>query len=199
MSDNSLPDWVIPPEGGFTADEFFRLPDLPKHTELIDGCLVFMSPQQSWHSRMLNLLVFELARQAPAKFAVERELSLKVTPRQVVVPDVLVVTAEAYKQGSGRTTYLPGEVSLVIEVMSPGSIERDREAKPFQYAKAGIRYFWRVERVEDNSDRGVVYVYELDPTTAAYSSAGIHHDRLKLSDPFAADIDLTNLDQWYRG
>lgn len=35
--------WPVPPEGGWKADDLDRLPDLPPHTELIDGSLVFVS------------------------------------------------------------------------------------------------------------------------------------------------------------
>ncbi len=45
MSD--LPDmpkkrpWYVPPEEGFHAEDLDRIPELPPHTELIDGSLVF--------------------------------------------------------------------------------------------------------------------------------------------------------------
>ncbi|SEC88507.1 hypothetical protein SAMN05216483_2605 [Streptomyces sp. 2131.1] len=31
------PRWAVPPEGGWTADDLDRLPDLPPHTQLIDS------------------------------------------------------------------------------------------------------------------------------------------------------------------
>ncbi|SOR79832.1 hypothetical protein SCNRRL3882_3292 [Streptomyces chartreusis NRRL 3882] len=48
----SKPTWPTPPEGGWTADDLDRLPNLPPHTELIDGSLVFVSPQTLFHSRV---------------------------------------------------------------------------------------------------------------------------------------------------
>jgi len=50
MTAAPLPDWVMPPPEGFTAEDLDRLADLPPHTELIDGSLVFVSPQASFHS-----------------------------------------------------------------------------------------------------------------------------------------------------
>lgn len=38
--------WPVPPPGGYIVDDLFSLPDLPPHTELIDGGLVFACPQQ---------------------------------------------------------------------------------------------------------------------------------------------------------
>lgn len=32
--------WPVPPQDGYTVDDLFTLPDLPPHTELLDGSLV---------------------------------------------------------------------------------------------------------------------------------------------------------------
>ncbi|GAA2164540.1 Uma2 family endonuclease [Actinomadura napierensis] len=186
MEPEALPDWVIPPPGGFTADDFLRMRGLPRHTELIDGSLVFMSPQRRWHSRVINLFWVQLDRQAPEGLRAEREMAVRLAKRQVPEPDVMVVTAEAYDEGPA-TYHLPEGLVLAVEVVSPDSEERDRGTKPAKYAAAGIKHFWRVE---EDEGRAVVYVYELDPGTASYVPTGIHHDRLKLTVPFDIDIDL---------
>lgn len=41
----------------------------------------------------------------------------------------------------------------------------------------------------------MVYVYELDPMTKSYVPMGIFHNRLKLTVPFAIDIDLTSVNR----
>jgi Uma2 family endonuclease len=197
MSDDSLPDWLIPPDGGFTADEFLQLRGLPKHTQLIDGSLVFVSPQQIWHRKVISLLEQELERQAPAEFRADREMALRLAPRQAPEPDVLVVTAEAQDRDGSATYYEPNDVALAVEVVSPDSEERDRETKPLKYAKAGIKHFWRVEK--DGGGRVVVYVYELDPVTRVYAISGIQRERLMLGVPFGIDIDLTPVDKWFNG
>jgi len=40
----------------------------------------------------------------------------------------------------------PGDVLLVVEIVSKGSERLDRETKPAEYARAGITHFWRIER-----------------------------------------------------
>ncbi|MBO2461906.1 Uma2 family endonuclease [Actinomadura violacea] len=187
MEPEALPDWVIPPPGGFTADHFLRMRGLPRHTELIDGSLVFVSPQRKWHSRVINLLWDELDRQAPNDLRVDREMAVKLAKRQVPEPDVLLVTAEAYDREEPATYYLPEDLVLAVEAVSPDSEERDRGTKPAKYAAAGIKHFWRVE---EDQGRTVVYVYELDPGSASYVPTGIYHDRLKVTVPFDMDIDL---------
>ncbi|MFE2291079.1 hypothetical protein [Streptomyces sp. NPDC059452] len=39
-TEGPAPRWAVPPEGGWTADDLDTLPNLPRHTELIDGSLV---------------------------------------------------------------------------------------------------------------------------------------------------------------
>jgi hypothetical protein len=64
---------------------------------------------------------------------------------------------------------------------------RDKERKPQIYAKAAIRYLWRIESEEG---KAVLYAYELDAASGAYGVTGIFHDRLTLSVPFPVDLDL---------
>ncbi|MGI5487331.1 Uma2 family endonuclease [Microtetraspora malaysiensis] len=193
MSDSSeLPGWVFPPLEGYTAIDLDHIPDLPAHTELIDGSLVFVSPQSSFHSRAVSLLENALRGVAPRELRVRREMSLVLDPRQRPEPDVTVIRAEAEQQDE-QTAYQAADAVLVVEVVSPESEVRDRKRKPVLYAEAGIPHFWRVE---NQKGRPAVYVYEIDPATSAYFLTGIHHDRLKVSLPFEIDIDLTEIDRF---
>jgi Uma2 family endonuclease len=184
--------WPRPPVGGYTSDDLDRLPNLPPHTELIDGSLVFVSPQTRFHSRAMLLLQNMLLSQAPGHLDVDREMSIELDSRNRPEPDVLVIAGEAVT-GPGQTKYLAGDVLLAVEVVSKDSVERDREVKPRKYAAAGIANFWRVE--EDGKGLPIVYVYELDPATSLYSLTGIHHNRLKVQVPYDIDIDLTAIDR----
>ncbi len=60
------------------------------------------------------------------------------------MPDVVVVLASAV----GRTKNLvaPADVALVVEVISPGSRDRDLGVKRKEYAAAGIPDYWIVDR-----------------------------------------------------
>jgi Uma2 family endonuclease len=182
----SLPEWLYPgPADGWTADDLDALPpEAPRRVELIDGALIIMSPQTSFHMLMINSL---LARIQPAEgLYVTREMDLKISTRQRPVPDIMIVTTSPFDD-LDRTCFTPDEVRLVVEVVSPESEDRDRETKPAKYAKAGIRFLWRVER-EGGSP--VAYTYELDPASGAYVATGVHRGRLKTDIGFPVDIDL---------
>ncbi|GAU68644.1 FHA domain-containing protein [Streptomyces sp. NBRC 110611] len=106
-------------------------------------------------------------------------------------PDVSVIRADAVT-GPDPTSFQAKDVLLAVEVVSPESESRDRTAKPWKFAAAGIPNFWRVEM--DRADkRPVVHVYELDPVTRAYVHAGMHRDQIKVAKPY--DIDLTAIDE----
>lgn len=190
----TAPDnWPIPPAGGYTADDLDRLPNLPPHTELIDGSLVFVSPQTKFHMRAVRVLESHLLQAAPPDLEVCREMTVRLADRDRPEPDLLVVRADA-DTGLTQTTYRPEDVVLVVEVVSDDSEARDRDTKPLKYAKAGIRHFWRVELDEDRGEP-VAYVFELEPATGTYVATGVHREQLKVSVPYVLDIDLTAINR----
>ncbi|MEV7870945.1 Uma2 family endonuclease [Streptomyces sp. NPDC088124] len=181
--------WPVPPQDGYTVDDLFTLPGLPPHTELIDGILVFASPQRDFHTIVIDMLVTGLRRTAPAEVKVRREMTVVLDRRNGPEPDVSVVRAEAVTSRS-VTRFQAADVLLAVEVVSPDSEARDHESKPQKYAAAGIQHFWLVE-MAGADEHPVVRVYELDPVTKSYALTGIHHDRLKTGVPFTVDIDIT--------
>lgn len=186
----TLPDWMRPPRAeGWFAEDLDHLPEAPRHTELIDGALVFMmAPQRSWHGRVVTGLTIALMRQVPEGFEVEREMTIRLDDRNRPEADVLVTTAGYLPD---RTWYEPGDVQLAVEVVSPESRYRDRTVKLRKYAEAGIAHYWLVEE-EDAA--AVVHVYELDEPTGSYVAAGIFRGTLDRPVPFPIKLDLHRLD-----
>ncbi|MCF3961780.1 Uma2 family endonuclease [Streptomyces fuscigenes] len=186
---NDLSRWPVPPQDGYTVDDLFTLPELPPHTEMIDGSLVFASPQRRFHARVIHVLSRMLDAAAPEHLSVEPEMAVRIDRRTALEPDISVVRAEAV-EGLSQTSFVAADVVLAIEVVSPESQARDRKTRPVRYAEAGIAHFWLVERAEADG-HPVVHVYELDAVTRAYGLTGIHHDRLKTTVPFDIDIDIS--------
>ncbi|WP_067863868.1 Uma2 family endonuclease [Nocardia shimofusensis] len=184
----ALPDWMRPPRAeGWFAEDLDRLPEAPRHTELIDGALVFMmSPQRSWHGRLVTALTTTLARQAPAGFEVEREMTVRLDARNRPEPDLLVTTAP---YDPDRTCYQADEVRLVVAVVSPESAHRDRTVKLRKYAEAGIPHYWCIE---EEQGAPVVHAYELDGP-GVYAPAGIFRGTFQRPVPFVISVDLNEL------
>ncbi|MFJ9523918.1 Uma2 family endonuclease [Streptomyces cyaneofuscatus] len=181
------PKWAVPPEGGRTADDLDTLPNLPRHTELINGSLVFACPQTLFHSRAVSFFGECVRAAAPAALVTISRFTIDIDRHNRPEPDVIVLPRSVIR--SMDQTRAPGDaVELVIEVAADETLTRDRETKPVKYARATIPHYWRVE---NHDGRAVVYVFEREPATGAYTSTGIFHDRMKASVPFPVDLDLT--------
>jgi Uma2 family endonuclease len=102
-------------------------------------------------------------------------------------PDVTVYRADTIDLAPTR----PEHVLLVVEVVSPGSETTDRIVKADQYAKAGIAFYWRVEQAATGVP--LVYTFVLDPASGSYRPADLFTGTVKLTAPFALEIDLGEL------
>jgi Uma2 family endonuclease len=186
---SAVPEWMRPPRPeGWYAEDLDELAEAPRHTELIDGALVFMmSPQRVWHARMITALVNSLTDQAPAGVEVDREITIRLDKWNRPEPDLL---AAKTTYDPHRTYYTPEETLLVVEVVSPESAHRDRNVKIRKYAEAGIPNYWRVE---EEAGSPVVHAYELDDPTRSYVATGIHRHELRTTKPFTIKLDLDGL------
>ncbi|QRX92692.1 Uma2 family endonuclease [Streptomyces noursei] len=185
--------WPRPPLNGYTVDHLFTLPDLPRHTDLIDGSLVFAAPQNNFHCTAVDLLMSGLRSSRPAEVKVSHDMTVILDRRNGPEPDLSVIRAAAVT-GLNQMSFRGRDVLLAVEVVSPDSESRDRTTKPWKYAAAGIPNFWRVE-CDGGDGRPVIHVYELDAMTRAYVHMGVHRDRIKVDKPYPIDIDLTAIDE----
>ncbi|MFD7020642.1 Uma2 family endonuclease [Streptomyces sp. NPDC059928] len=185
--------WPVPPQDGYTVDDLFTLPDLPSHTELIDGSLIFVSPQRYFHFLVIELLMKGLRQALPPELKAVREMAVVLDAKNAPEPDISVVRSSAIS-GPDLSRFQAKDVLLAVEVVSPDSESRDRTTKPQKYAMAGIPNFWRVER-GGNGSEPVIHVYELDPLTKAYVHMGMQREQLKVGKPYSIEIDLTAVDE----
>ena len=176
------PTLPLTPPHGWTLDNL--PPDLPKHTELIRGSLV-MNPQTVWHMAVVSSLETLALSQRPEGFEVQRRMAVKKSDRTAPEPDLSIVAASALDWD--KSIYLPEEVFLAAEVISPESEERDREDKPILYAAMGIPTFWLVERA--GNDAPMVHEHRL--IGGGYRLLRTHVDRLTTEVPFPIDVPLS--------
>ncbi len=139
-----------------TPEEYDALPE-NRLRELVDGVIHMMAPPSSWHQIVKDSLRAALRGAKPRELMVVGEVEVKVRDDLRRIPDCVVVQRSAYRRDRGR--YLPADVALVVEVVSPGSESTDRILKPIEYAQAGIVQFWRVEIDPEIT----VHTYQLGP------------------------------------
>lgn len=140
--------WEKPRPVKLTIDDFLMLADAGAFdelgkTELINGVIVSMSPQQSRHSRVKTRLLRRLAdavdRSVPG-FEAWVEVSTAIPPANMPEPDIVVTSFQA----TGRAPVPAATVALVVEV-SDATRRHDLGTKARLYAAAGIAEYWVVD------------------------------------------------------
>ncbi|MEU9335007.1 Uma2 family endonuclease [Streptomyces sp. NPDC048290] len=180
--------WPRPPERGYTVDDLLTLDSLPPRTQLMDGSLVFVSPQRYYHFSVIDLLMSGLRRTLPTELTLAREMPLRLDDGNAPLPDVMVLRAGALTS-LDQDCFEARDALLAVEVVTPESASRDGTTKPLKYAAAGVPHYWRVER-DMGTDQPVVHVYERVPLTGAYRHMGLRRERIRVAEPFDVDFEL---------
>lgn len=132
----------------FTYQDYLMLPETLNRVELIDGELVREPSPGASHQQIVGNVYTRLRR-----FVQRRRLGVVFLgpldvvlglegEEEVIQPDLLFVARE--RMAIVRKL-IRGAPDLVIEVLSPSTIRRDREVKRRLYARYGIREFWVVD------------------------------------------------------
>ena len=141
------PDPARQMRADYTIEDVLNLPEDAPRVELVDGVMVVVPSPSIGHQDIGNLLWSWFRRNAPATFRPVTAVGVGVTTKDTFEPDVVLLKQP--RSGALDTTrhYLSAtEVAIVVEVVSPGTGQRDRYLKPGGYADAGIPYFWRIEQ-----------------------------------------------------
>jgi Uma2 family endonuclease len=177
-----------PPTGGWTTDDLDALPEDGVRRELIDGVLHVPPTPTDPHQSLAGLLFAWLYQRRPkADFGVTQSVEIRVSAKRSFVPDVLVVTAAASRRRP--SLYLPHEVVLAVEIVSPGSTAMDRVLKPALYAEAGIPFYWRIETEE----RLTVHTYGATTSSDLYVPTGEFVDVINTDHPWPMKLPLTDI------
>lgn len=135
--------------------------------ELVDGVLVEIDMPTKWHEWVIGELFAHLRLWAKKRgwVALPSGYKVRITNRRGAMPDIQVLTREAYEsadpQGMSR-----GRPEIAVEVISPGSRGHDRVRKLGWYASIGVPEYWIVDMDARTLDRCVLDegVYEVRET-----------------------------------
>ncbi len=140
-----------------TYEEFLDWADEDTLAEWVNGEVVMASPPSRRHQEIVVFLT-----QILGLYATKRELGIVLaSPFQMKLagvgrePDVLFVGRE-HLERLGET-YLDGPADLVVEIISPESIGRDRGEKFAEYEAGGVSEFWLIDPMRER-----VEFYQLD-------------------------------------
>lgn len=130
-----------PSSGLFTVKDMLELPETDQYQlELHEGVIRVVPPANPEHNAVqLDLVVYfrGLGRK------VYTEMGIKFNDRSYRIPDVSVLRPGMTV--SSETLQSPEIIDLLIEVVSPSSVDEDGLVKAKVYADARIPNYWRVE------------------------------------------------------
>jgi Uma2 family endonuclease len=142
------------PEGKLTFEEFHDWLTDGTFAEWVEGEVIMMSPSSERHDRIVRFLEvliglfaeeLSLGRIYQAPFLMR--LHERPSGRE---PDLLFVSNE--NAGRMKETYVDGPADLVVEVVSPESVSRDRGDKYAEYEQAGVREYWLIDPIRESAN-----------------------------------------------
>lgn len=171
-----------------SLDEWAAMPeDKSHHCELVGG-RIHVSPRPAQpHQRAVFRLGVQLAAQLPAKLEVLPEIEMVVTAGRrptVRTPDIVVLPAERPDADARRCNAM--DVLLAVEVVSPGSDDRDHVTKYIEYSEIGIPGYW----VLDLEDQELSAFRLID---GEYEYVGRSGTEIWVTEPAELTIDVTAL------
>ena len=157
-----LPDWIaeqpelrrrlretmgeIPPQPlqKMTYEEFLAWADEDTLAEWVDGEAMMYTPASKRHQDIGGFLYEVLRAYArPRRLGEVVQAPFQMKLEHGLEPDLLFVAQEHLERL--KETYLDGPADLVVEIISPESLERDRGAKFAEYEAGGVAEYWLLD------------------------------------------------------
>lgn len=135
-----------------TFEAFIAWVDEDMSVEWHDGELLFMSPASLRHQLVKGFLyqILQLFVQQQALGVVlDAPFKMKLH-RYGPEPDIMFVAKR--HEDRLRDNFLDGPADMVVEIISPESIDRDRGRKFLAYEAAGIEEYWLIDVVRTQAE-----------------------------------------------
>jgi len=158
-------------ESGWTIEDYYKLPEDGNQYEIIDGTLELKPSPTTTHQR-ISQQIYDLLRDS-----CKSDYIIMLAPIDVILsdketrqPDLLMVHRS--RESIIEVHAVVGPPDLVVEVLSPSSVKRDRVMKLHSYARFGVPEYWIVDPlnvtlekyvlIEKNQPYLLVDVYSAD-------------------------------------
>ena len=136
---------LFPRQGKWTEADYFRLPETNRIIELSEGRLIITPSPTSQHQRILSKLFLSLGDHITSNNLgdiVMSPMDTRLWEGKVRQPDIAFMSNEHLDR---ITEQLWGVPDLVVEILSEGTANIDKEDKYFEYQKAGVQEYWIVD------------------------------------------------------
>lgn len=136
-----------------TLDEYLAYDDGTDYRyELVDGKLILMPPETDRNNLIALYLLSEFLKLVTIQLIRHKDTEIVVTGNRtrVRLPDLMILTEELLAAIGGRRATITSDMpspALVVEVVSPGKVNEDRDYryKRSEYAARGIIEYWIVD------------------------------------------------------
>lgn len=141
------------PTKKLTLEEYLAYDDgTDTKYELVDGELVEMPPESDKNNLISLYLLVEFLKLVPIQLIRHKDTEIVVTGNRtrVRLPDLMILTQELFAAIAGKRATITQDMpspALVVEVVSPGKVNEDRDYryKRSEYAARGIPEYWIVD------------------------------------------------------
>ena len=153
--------------------------------ELIDGIPHAMSPAPIPKHQIISLNIASEFRNALKNCNCRAVLPIdyKINDDTILQPDILIICKEVTKK------YLDFPPSLIVEVLSPATVVKDKNTKYQIYQDQGVKYYLMVDIEKD-----LIEVYELkEGKYALIQNAQNFSHQFRLNDNCEISIDFSQV------
>jgi len=129
-----------------TAQDYKQLPETAQPMELIDGEII-VSPTPKLTHQMISIRLSSLLTQIVTRgMVIAAPMDVYLDGQNAVQPDVFWVSGPDSLCKRGEDDYLYGAPDLVCEILSPGTVKRDRQTKFILYEIHGVKEYWLLDQ-----------------------------------------------------
>src|SRR5437660_11793559 len=125
----------------WTYEEYYKLEDDQRY-EIIDGNLVMAPAPDTWHQDWVGslhiLLSSFIKRNKLGRLLLSPDVVLDT--ENTVQPDLVFVSSSNLNIIQRRAIF--GSPDLIIEIISPSSVRRDRYDRKQLFARFGVKEYW---------------------------------------------------------
>lgn len=177
-----------PPSGPVTYEEFLEWADEETHAEWVDGQIILMPVTVNrHHDRILSFLRWlfvQVTRLGQVGSVHGEPFQMRLSPLgRGRAPDLFFVRLE--RAHLVEAHYMDGPADLVVEIVSPESMHRDRVEKLAEYERARVPEYWLVDYEQTIAEFRVLgsdgrYRVVFSASTGLYQSAVLPQLRLRV-------------------
>ena len=186
----ALPGWMDLPDG-LSAAEYEALPeDICRRIEIVDGAIIVNAAPRRLHQDICRRLANALESACRPAFAVSTDIDLRLRDIPLLNrrPDAVIYDASLPDDAVLR----PQHCTLVVEVMSPGSVTVLKTISQL-VRRVTIPHYSASIKTPLNKPSPCAPTGSTSHHRSAIPSAGVHTGKMTVTEPVSITIDLNTL------